>query len=41
LPKSITKEIEDFFIDYNKIQNKIFRPVKILTSKEAAHLINK
>ena len=41
LPKDIITEIQDFFITYNKIQNKIFTPIKILTSKEAIKLLSK
>ncbi|HVU57761.1 MAG TPA: inorganic diphosphatase [Puia sp.] len=39
LPDSIVKEIEDFFIDYNKIQGKEFKALEKLHARDAEKMI--
>lgn len=39
LPETILKELEDFFINYNKVQEKEFRVLSVLDAKEAMKLI--
>jgi inorganic pyrophosphatase len=39
LPDTIIKELEDFFIDYNKIEGKEFKALKKLDSKEAGKMV--
>jgi inorganic pyrophosphatase len=39
LPRNKLKELEAFFIDYNKIEGKKFKPLKIIKSKKAYKLI--
>jgi inorganic pyrophosphatase len=39
LPETILKELEDFFIDYNKIEGKEFKAMKKLSAKEALKMI--
>lgn len=41
LPGKITDELEDFFINYNKIEKKEFKIIKKLDSKEAIKIIKK
>jgi inorganic pyrophosphatase len=39
IPSEKIKEIENFFIYYNAIQDKIFKPLGILTAKETKEII--
>src|SRR5882762_8155402 len=39
LPDNITDELQDFFIDYNKIEGKVFKALKKLEAKEAQKII--
>jgi inorganic pyrophosphatase len=39
LPKDIISQIEDFFINYNKISNKKFKPIKTIKGSKALKLI--
>jgi|KBSMisStandDraft_5_1062788.scaffolds.fasta_scaffold322679_2 inorganic pyrophosphatase len=39
LPKAIVREIEDFFIDYNKIQGKEFKTLEKLHTRDAEKMI--
>jgi inorganic pyrophosphatase len=39
LPKTIIREIEDFFIDYNKIQGKEFKALEKLHTRDAEKMI--
>jgi inorganic pyrophosphatase len=39
LPESIIEELEDFFIDYNKIEGKEFKALKKLDPKEAGKMV--
>jgi inorganic pyrophosphatase len=39
LPTRITDDLEEFFIDYNKLEGKKFRALKKMGSKEALRLI--
>jgi inorganic pyrophosphatase len=39
LPEEVLKELEDFFINYNQIENKQFKPLKRLPPKEAHKLL--
>src|ERR1700744_5760638 len=39
LPKQITDNLEDFFIDYNKLEGKKFKALEKIGPKEAQHLI--
>ena len=39
LPEAIIKELEDFFIDYNKIEGKEFKAIKKLGPREAMKMI--
>ncbi len=39
LPANIIKELEDFFVHYNKIEGKKFKPLKTIHQKEAMRLI--
>jgi inorganic pyrophosphatase len=39
LPKTIIEELESFFVDYNKIEGKDFKAIKILEPKEAIKMI--
>jgi inorganic pyrophosphatase len=41
LPEGIINELEDFFINYNKIQKKEFKIIKKLNAKDALKLIKK
>jgi inorganic pyrophosphatase len=39
LPKHITDDLEEFFIDYNKLEGKKFRALKKMTPKEVQRII--
>ncbi len=39
LPKAIMVQLEEFFVDYNKLENRKFKILEILKPKEALHLI--
>lgn len=39
LPDTIVDQLEDFFIDYNKIEGKEFKALKKLDSKEAGKMV--
>jgi inorganic pyrophosphatase len=39
LPKQITDELEEFFVDYNKLEGKKFKALEKIGPKEAQHLI--
>ena len=39
LPTRLTDDLEEFFIDYNKLEGKKFRALKKMASKEALRLI--
>jgi len=39
LPKDVIKQLQDFFIHYNKEEGKEFKPLKTLSAKEAFKLI--
>jgi inorganic pyrophosphatase len=41
LPKQMTNELEEFFIDYNKIEGKKFKALEKLGPREAHRLIEK
>jgi inorganic pyrophosphatase len=41
LPKEITDQLEDFFIDYNKLEGKKFKAIGKIGPKEAQSLIEK
>lgn len=41
IPKALLKEIEEFFIDYNKSENKVFNVIDKLSSKAAYKIIAK
>jgi inorganic pyrophosphatase len=40
LPENIIKELEDFFVDYNKIEGKTFKILGKLSPKEAHKLVD-
>lgn len=40
LPEKLMNELQDFFINYNKIENKKFKPLGILNAAKAAKLID-
>jgi inorganic pyrophosphatase len=40
LPDKTLKELEDFFINYNRIEDKKFKVIKILDAKEAKDIID-
>jgi inorganic pyrophosphatase len=39
LPKEIVTQLESFFINYNKLEGKIFKPIKHISSQQALKLI--
>ena len=39
LPKQIMDQLEDFFIDYNKLEGKKFKVLKMMDAKEAQNLL--
>jgi len=39
LPANIVKELQDFFVNYNKIEGRKFKPLKTIHYKEASRLI--
>lgn len=39
LPKQIMDDLEEFFVDYNKLEGKKFKALKKMDSKEARRLI--
>jgi inorganic pyrophosphatase len=39
LPKQITDELEEFFVDYNRLEGKKFKALEKLGPKDARHLI--
>ena len=39
LPKRIMKQMEEFFVDYNKLEGKKFKVVKMMNAKEAGQLV--
>lgn len=39
LPKDTTDDLEEFFIDYNKLEGKKFKALEKLTPKEAMKMI--
>jgi inorganic pyrophosphatase len=41
LPKQMLKELEQFFVTYNEIEDKTFKPLERLKAKDAFKLINK
>ena len=41
LPKQTMDELEQFFVDYNKLEGKKFKVLKKMDAKEAQRLINK
>ncbi|MGI8951946.1 MAG: inorganic diphosphatase [Chitinophagaceae bacterium] len=41
LPKILMDELQEFFITYNELSGKKFKPLKILNSKDAFKLIKK
>lgn len=41
LPKDITDQLEDFFIEYNKLEKKKFKVLEKIGPKDARHLIEK
>jgi len=41
LPKQITDELEEFFVDYNKMEGKKFRALDKIGHKEALDLISR
>ena len=40
LPKQITDNLEEFFVDYNKLEGKKFKALEKIGPKEAQHLIS-
>jgi inorganic pyrophosphatase len=40
LPKQITKDLEEFFVDYNKLEGKKFKALEKMGPREAQHLIS-
>lgn len=40
LPKQITDELEEFFVDYNRLEGKKFKAIDKIGPKEAKHLIS-
>lgn len=41
LPGKLLEELEDFFINYNRIEHKEFKPLDTVNSKEAKKLLKK
>jgi len=41
LPKPHLKQLEDFFVAYNKAEGKIFKPIKTVGSTAALELLNR
>ena len=39
LPKQLTDDLEEFFVDYNKLEGKKFKALEKIGPKEAQHLI--
>ena len=39
LPENILRELEDFFVNYNKLEGKKFKPLKTIKQEEAFRLI--
>lgn len=40
LPKQITDDLEEFFVDYNKLEGKKFKALEKIGPREAQHLIS-
>ena len=40
LPEQILKETEDFFVNYNQIEGKVFKPLGIMSAQEAIKMID-
>jgi len=40
LPKQITNDLEEFFVDYNRLEGKKFKVLEKIGPKEAQHLIS-
>lgn len=41
LPEQILKETEDFFVNYNRVEGKVFKPLGIMNAQEAIKIIER
>lgn len=41
LPKTTLDELQEFFVDYNKLEGKKFKALERMSAKEAQHLVEK